>query len=187
MPNNDISGLIDTLKATIIKRKGLAKPTQFLVEFTLPAGVADPRDMQDLSIMCQSASLPTRSIGVTDYDGAQRHSFAIPSGYSYDKVECKFLLGNDFFPKNIFDKWIDKSIDSESYRLRYRNEYSSTITIYQLNGSGDIIYGVKLNHAFPIRIGDLELSGGLNNEVHILNVTFSYYDYSILDLAKQGL
>lgn len=187
MPDNDTSGLIDTLKAQIAKRKGLAKPTQFLVEFSLPAGVADPRDMQDLSIMCQSASLPTRAIDVTDYAGAQRHSFAIPNGYSYDEVTCKFLLGNDYFPKNIFDRWIDRSIDSKSYRLLYRNEYSSTITIYQLDGSGDIIYGVRLNHAFPTKIGDLELDGNTIDTVHMLSVTFKYYDYSIVDLAKQGL
>jgi hypothetical protein len=174
---------IDNLKAAITKRNGLAKPTQFLIQFSLPAGVAQSTDMQDLSILCQTASLPTRTISTVDYAGTQRHSFKIPSGYSFDNITCTFLVGNDFFPKNLFDNWISQSVDPLSYRVKYLEQYSSTVTIYQLDSQSNPIYGVQLNHAFPTSISNLELDAGSTDQIHKLSVTFSYYDYEIVKNA----
>ena len=174
------SNLIDNLKGAITKRKGLAKPTQFLIEFTLPTGVVGSLDTRDLSILCQTSSLPTRTITTVDYAGTQRHSFKIPSGYSFDSLTCTFLVGNDFFPKNLFDNWINRSVDPLSYRVRYLEQYSSTVRIYQLDTEGNFIYGIKLNHAFPTAMNSLELDAGATDSVHKLNVTFSYYDYELI-------
>lgn len=174
------NNLIDNLKGAITKRKGLAKPTQFLIEFTLPAGVVGSLDTRDLSILCQTTSLPTRTITTVDYAGTQRHSFKIPSGYSFDSLTCTFLVGNDFFPKNLFDNWINRSVDPLSYRVRYLEQYSSTVRIYQLDTEGNFIYGIKLNHAFPTDMNSLELDAGATDSVHKLNVTFSYYDYELI-------
>ena len=174
------NNLIDNLKGAITKRKGLAKPTQFLIEFTLPAGVVGSLDTRDLSILCQTTSLPTRTITTVDYAGTQRHSFKIPSGYSFDSLTCTFLVGNDFFPKNLFDNWINRSVDPLSYRVRYLEQYSSTVRIYQLDSEGNFVYGVKLNHAFPTAMNSLELDAGATDSVHKLNVTFSYYDYELI-------
>jgi hypothetical protein len=174
------NNLIDNLKGAITKRKGLAKPTQFLIEFTLPVGVVGSLDTRDLSILCQTTSLPTRTITTVDYAGTQRHSFKIPSGYSFDSLTCTFLVGNDFFPKNLFDNWINQSVDPLSYRVRYLEQYSSTVRIYQLDTEGNFIYGIKLNHAFPTAMNSLELDAGATDSIHKLNVTFSYYDYELI-------
>lgn len=170
---------IERLKATIMKRNGLAKPTRFLIEFSLPPGVLS--DTRDLSILCQTTSLPTRTITTTDYAGTQRHTFKIPSGYTFDALTCTFLVGNDFFPKNLFDSWLDQSVDRKSYRVKYQRDYSSTITIWQLDQDKNLVYGVKLNHAFPTAVSPLELDGGATDTVHTLSVTFSYYDYEIVE------
>lgn len=175
-------GDIERLKATITKRKGLAKPTQFLIEFSLPIGVSSgPDDNRDLSILCQTTSLPTRTITTTDYAGTQRHAFKIPNGYTFDALTCTFLVGNDFFPKDLFDSWLDQSIDPKSYRVKYLSEYSSTITIWQLDQENKLGYGVKLNHAFPTAVSPLELDAGATDSVHKLSVTFSYYDYEMVE------
>jgi hypothetical protein len=175
------SNSIDNLKSAIIKRNGLAKPTQFLIEFSLPVGVRGNIDTSDLSILCQTTSLPTRTISTVDYAGTQRHSFRVPSGYTFDTITCTFLVGNDFFPKNLFDNWINQSVDPLSYRVKYLDQYSSTVRIYQLDTEGNFVYGVKLNHAFPTSINSLELDAGAMDQVHKLNVTFSYYDYEIIN------
>lgn len=173
---------IERLKATIMKRNGLAKPTRFLIEFSLPPGVlSGPSDTRDLSILCQTTSLPTRTITTTDYTGTQRHAFKIPSGYTFDALTCTFLVGNDFFPKNLFDSWLDQSVDRKSYRVKYLRDYSSTITIWQLDQDKNLVYGVKLNHAFPTAVSPLELDGSATDIVHTLSVTFSYYDYVMVE------
>ena len=177
---------IDSLKSLNTNRNGLAKPTQFNMVFSLPAEI-NTQAARDLSIMCQTSSLPTRTVTTLDYTGTQRHSYRVPTGYAYDTITFTFLVGNDFFPKNIFDSWLNLSVDPESYRVRYVSDYSSTITIYQLDSEENAIYGVQLNQAFPISMSPIELGAGLTDQVHNLSVTFSYYDYEVVDAALLDL
>ena len=177
MPENST---IDSLKTVISRRSGLARPTKFLAEFFLPPGISmDTTDIKDLSIICQTSSLPTRTILTTDYSGTQRHAFKIPSGYSFDSITCTFLLSNDFFPKNIFDQWLDRSVDTLSYRVRYIKDYSGTINLYQLDGNDDPVYGLQLNEAYPTSISPVELDASQSDQIHRLSVTFSFYDYEV--------
>jgi hypothetical protein len=64
--------------------------------------------------------------------------------------------------------------------VKYLDQYSSTVRIYQFDTEGNFIYGVKLNHAFPTAIASLELDAGAMDQIHKLNVTFSYYDYEVI-------
>jgi len=167
---------IDTLKTQISKRSGLAKPTRFLAQISLPFKINNVTDATDLSIFCQTAQLPTRMIQTVDYAGTQRHSFSIPSGFRNETITCTFLVGADFFPKNLFDAWMALSVDTESYRIRYVEEYSATFNLYQLDQSDNIVYGVELQEAFPISISPIEMNAASVNEIHKMSVTFSYYD-----------
>ena len=174
-------GSIDLLKTSISKRAGLAKPSRFHVEFTLPPGVGSGAsgDMTDLSIMCETATIPTREINTNEY-ATFRQSYKIPAGYKNLDVTCTFMLGNDMFPKNIFDAWMALTVDPVSYRIRYVEYYAATINIYQLDEALNRIYGIQLNQAFPIVIAPLELDGGNTDTVHKLQVTFTYYDLLLL-------
>jgi hypothetical protein len=178
MPEN---GSIDLLKTAISKRAGLAKPSRFHVEFTLPPGIGSgtSSDMTDLSIFCQSATIPTREINVEDYS-TFRQSYKIPTGYKNVDVTCVFMLGNDMFPKNIFDSWLALTVDPTSYRIRFVEDYAATVNIYQLDESLNRIYGVQLNQAFPITVAPLDLDSNNTDQVHKLSVIFTYYDLLLL-------
>ena len=167
---------IDTLKALINKKSGLAKPTRFLAQISLPFAIGTKDDASDLSLFCQTTQLPTRLIQTVEYAGTQRHSFSIPSGFKNDTITCTFLVGADFFPKNLFDDWMALSVDTVSYRVQYVDAYSATFNLYQLDQSDNIVYGVELQEAFPITISPIEMNAGSVNEVHKMSVTFSYYD-----------
>ena len=176
MANN---GTIDTLKTAINKRFGLAKPSRFYVEFTLPGKVGSASDMADLGLFCQSATMPTRTIETTDY-ATIRQGYKVPNGYSNEPITCTFLLGADYFPKTLFDKWISLTVDPVTYRIKYAADYCSDIRIYQLDDMLNRIYGVQLIDAFPTTLNPIELNMGNTDQVHLLNVTFAYHDVFIL-------
>jgi len=174
---------IDILKATISNRGGFAKPSKFYAEFSLPTGVGSGAgDMTDLSIMCESSSIPTRSINTVEYS-TFRQTYKTPASYSLPDVTCVFLVGNDMFPKNIFDKWMALTVDPLTYRVKYVEDYSSTINIYQLDVAMNRIYGVQLSQAFPILVSPIELDGNNTNTVQKISVTFTYYDLLMLSGA----
>ena len=178
MPEN---GSVDILKTSISKRAGLAKPSRFHVEFTLPpsaVGSGASGDMTDLSIMCETATIPTREILTSNYS-TYRQEYKVPAGYRNSDVTCIFLLSNDMFPKTIFDKWMALTVNPHSYRVPYVEDYSATINIYQLDESMNRIYGVQLYQAFPILVAPLELDSE-SQTFHKLNVTFTYYDLHLL-------
>jgi len=178
-----LKGSIEELKSIIVKRNGLAKPTRFVLEISLPGAIGSSIDMSDLSIMCQSASLPTRQISTVDYTSF-RQSFKIPAGYTTQDVICTFLLSADFFPKNVFDKWLELIVDPVTYRVNYVADYSANINIYQLDDYLNKIYGVQLRQAFPTTVSPIDVSADSTDSIQKLSVTFSYYD--VLYLTGAG-
>ena len=163
---------VDSLKSKI--KTGLALQSRFAVTISPPAGILSP-GMDTINALCQSTSLPTRSIDTTDYSTV-RQSFKLPKGYTNADVNFTFLLTNDYAIKNLFDTWLGKIVDTSSYRIQYVSEYVGTITVMQLDLKGNPIYQVKLIDAYPTSMEALPLDSGANNQFQRLSVNITYYD-----------
>jgi hypothetical protein len=183
---------IDKLKSTISSRGGLAKANRFQVFFTPPQGsllsgglagllsggglkslINDPRD---ISLLCESVTLPGRQITTADYT-ADRQALKIPYSFINEDVTCSFLLTNDYYMKTLFDGWIEQVFDTESYRAKFKKDFTSDVVIQQLNSENIPVYGVKLENAFPTTITGITLDNNSESAVQKLSVTFSYDNY----------
>ena len=185
---------IERLKSTISKKGGLAKANRFNVMFTPPTQslfnldlqgaissaisgnfsaknfVNDPRD---ISILCDSVVIPGKQIATLDYQ-AHKQTIKLPYGYIEDEVSMGFLLTNDYYIKNVFDKWINTIVDPDKYCIAYKDEISCDVVIQQLDEQDTPIYGVKLEGAFPVSMSAIALSNESENTIQKLNVSFSY-------------
>ena len=183
---------IDKLKSTISARGGLAKANRFQVFFTPPQGsllggglsgllsggglkslINDPRD---ISLLCESVTLPGRQITTADYT-ADRQALKIPYSFINEDVTCSFLLTNDYYMKTLFDGWIEQVFDTESYRAKFKQDFTSDVIIQQLNSENIPVYGVKLENAFPTTITGITLDNNSESADQKLSVTFSYDNY----------
>jgi len=135
--------------------------------------IPDPRD---ISLLCESVSLPGRSISTLDYQGSAQ-SLKIPYTYIDSDVEMVFLLTNDYYMKTMFDDWLSSIFDTELYRAGYKKDYSTDIVIQQLNQKNIPVYGVKLENAYPININSIALDNTSENAVQKVSVTFAYDRY----------
>ena len=189
---------IDDLKSEIIKRGGIARTNRFNVIMTPPSQalinidigvilsslarndfnknqlVNDPRT---LSLICESATIPSLEIGVqtdinTDTDSTKR---AVSK--TFGNVDFSFLVTNDFYVKRMFDDWVDMIID-ENYRLGYKDEYTCDVTIQQLNLENEPIYGVTLYNAFPTSIGAMQLTSAADGESKV-TISMAYDKYVV--------
>jgi hypothetical protein len=189
---------IDTFKATIGKRYGLAKANRFLVIFTPPSQslvnlsildiigryasgtdvnaksfVSDPRD---IAFLCESTQLPGRNINTLDYQ-AEKETLKIPNGFIDDDVTMTFLLTGDYYMKDMMETWMSSIVDTEKYQVGYKKDYQTDITIQQLNDFDKNIYGIRLQNAYPINISAIELNNTGENTIQRVTVTFAYDRY----------
>ena len=195
---------IDNLKSVISKKGGIAMQNRFQVFFTPPSAnsfksllngdtrslvgdlannavtggsiknlVPDPRD---ISILCETVSLPGRQITTLDYT-AERQSIKIPYSVINEDVTMTFILTNDYFIKKLFDSWMTGIFDVENYRAGYKKDFTCDIIIQQLNHKNIPVYGVKLEGAFPITVNAINLDNNAENTVQKMSVTMSYDNY----------
>lgn len=184
---------IDNLKSVVAKKGGLARPNRFNVIFTPPSQsilnldvgsiigsvlsgnfeadnlINDPRD---ISLLCQSVTLPGRNISTFEHqDYKQLNKF--PYTFIDDDVTISFLLTNDYYMRKMFDNWMSNIFSAESYIVGYKKNYAVDLIIQQLDQKNTPVYGTKLEKAFPTAIESTELSQD-GQEVVKMSVTFAY-------------
>jgi len=185
---------IDNLKSIISKRGGLAKTNRFQIVFTPPQGsllgakgligaltsggglksmINDPRD---ISLLCENVTIPGRQITTLDYQ-ADKQPVKIPYSFINEDVTCSFLLTNDYYMKTMFDDWLEQVFNTETYRAKFKKDFTSDVVIQQLNEKNIPVYGVRLENAFPTTVAGITLDNNSESAVQKINVTFSYDNY----------
>lgn len=192
MANFDSS--IDTFKATLGRRTGFAKANRFAVYMNLPlisinpgtiltnivSGNTNPlqifNDPRDISLLCEQATLPGRTINTADYQTNMKVR-KMPQGYLNDDVSFTFLLTGDMYIKNVFTKWQDSIVDTERKTAKYKDDFTSTVIIQQLNDKNDPAYTCRLLKAFPVSVSQIDLGNTNENTISRVTVTFAYDDW----------
>jgi len=199
---------IDSLKSTISRRGGLARPNRFAIYLTHPSTTRDSllnldmdslvssfiggggltslfNDPRDMFLLCDAVTIPGKRI--TTMEQTTSH-FTAKKPYSMlvEEVTMTFNLTNDYYVRKYFDEWQDMIINPNSYKTEYKKNYCKDIIIQQLTPSNDIIpsYSVKLEDAYPIAISAVDLSNSAENTTAQMTVSFAYtvwQDLSIVD------
>lgn len=199
---------VDNLKSTISAHGGLSRPNRFAIIFTPPGGsslfnidlpaqaisllsggfnwrslINDPRD---IALLCSNCSFPGKIIETSEIKTV-RNTVSVANGYRYEDVTADFILTNDYFIKNLFDKWHNAVIDPVTYRANYEKNYKVDVIIQQLNANNLPVYGVKLTNAWPSAVNSVNLSNEEENTYSKLNVTFNFEDVEPASGLKIGL
>jgi hypothetical protein len=201
---------IDTMKSTINRRGGLARGNRYAVYISHPSKsinsllqfnpatllsnlisgdgvhigdfISDPRDM---FLLCQTATMPGKRILTTE--AMHNHHLAKkPYSAATDEVTMSFILTNDYYIKKYFDMWQEMIIDTsgEHYKAFYKQDYCTDVLIQQISQSNDMIpgYTIKLENAYPITVGSIDLSEGSEGMME-LSITFEYDNFKSLGLV----
>jgi|TARA_Y100000389_G_scaffold164365_1_gene168010 hypothetical protein len=159
---------IEDLKAAM-SAKAPARPDRYRVRIPGLNAVGD--------ILCQATNLPGRQITTTE----RRIGMVtqkMPYGFIFDDVSLTFLLDNEYVIKNYFEDWHEDIIGFDTYELKYKNDYSKTVEIQQLDKETEsVVYGVRLKNAFPVTISPIELGDGLQNQITQVNVQLAFTDW----------
>jgi len=202
-----LGGEIDDLKSVFSKRQGPAYTNRFMLFMTPPsasllnldAGAAitgvlngglnlggfinDPRD---ISLLCESCTLPGRTISTIDYQNVKQ-AVKIPYSFINEDVTFTFILTGDYYMRKLFDNWMSMVFDTEKYQLRYKDTYTTDVRIAQLNKNNIPVYTVQLHNAYPTGINAITLDNTSESTIQKVTVNMTYETFVVegmFDAAK---
>ena len=193
---------IDSMKALIGKRGGLARGNRFGVQIHHPANnqivnritklkslyseipseyFDTLQDGNDVYMLCSAVTLPGKRISTME--AKHNHNLSKkPYSMATDEVSTTFLLTNDYFIKKYFDIWQEMIIDSTGshYKTMYKEQYAADITIHALDGTEKTGVGYTniLEKAYPIQLAAIEL-GNAQEGLMELTVTWEYDNWKM--------
>jgi hypothetical protein len=150
----------------------LASPAYFRVLFT--GAIVDPDGVNLLSLLCNSAQLPSRIISTNEYT-THGPTIKLPYNSIYDDIVLGLYCTESMEVKQLFGDWMNFVHDTNSTNeFSYFDDYTSDIIIEQMNAAGDVIYSCKLIDAYPTMVAALDLNWSSTNAFHNLQVTISF-------------
>lgn len=198
---------IDDIKSVFNKRQGPAHANRFMVMMNPPQGsllnldkdaaitsiigkvfggdgfnlgqlagfLNDPRDV---SFLCESCSIPGRTISTIDYQNVKQ-AIKIPYTFINEDVQFTFILTGDYYIRKMFDSWMGKVFDVENYTLQYKSNYVTDVRIAQLNKRNIPIYNVKLVNAYPTGINAITLDNNSENQITRVTINMTYENFVV--------
>tara|TARA_R110000765_G_scaffold9042_5_gene28597 strand:+ start:9336 stop:10037 length:702 start_codon:yes stop_codon:yes gene_type:complete len=183
---------IDSLKSAISNHGGLAPQNRFGVIITPPTAavlsysniISDAvqgklslgsvmTNSNDLSFFVESCQFPGKQINSFE-NSTVRNALKFPNGYVYEDVTMSFLVTNDYFVKELFDEWQNLIIDKTRYRAGYKDDYSSDITISQLDKSNVAVRTIKLKRAWPVGVNSIDFDNTAEGALVRVSVSFTF-------------
>jgi len=168
---------IQQFVALIRKKGGVAKKNRFRIEISIPSYSSN-----DISLLCESISFPSKTIQSFDFS-SYRNPIKIPTGFANEDVTAVFHLTNDYYIKDLFDKWLNGIVNTEDYFIAYDNEFKTTVRIFQLDEKDKVVYSVELLEAYPISMNAVELDNTATSATQKLTVNFTYNYWRPSDIS----
>ena len=161
------------LRSNLERHRGASKGNKFLVQFA-DAPINIP---EDLTLLCETTSFPTRSAATTEHS-VYGPVYQFPYRFTFTEMSMNFYLTEDMYAKKIFDSWQEKMINPDTGDLWFYADYTCNISIKKFSSTDDTMnapdHNITLIEAFPSILGEIQLGHSLGNEIQRLPVTFLF-------------
>jgi len=171
--------------AANLSRGGIAKSSHFDIQFTAPKGLLESSaNLRDLSIRCDSVSLPNRASASTPikyYGNVKKHYYGT---IDPTPITVTIILSENLKERDLFLSWQDIALGKirkpfnaprlGNFNVGYYADYVSNINIRKFNEAGKLVMITKLVEAYPSIVGEGAMSWS-DESIMRLNVTFDYY------------
>lgn len=179
---------------------GLMRPAYFFARITPPRVFGSSDRARQLQFLCTSAQLPSVSIDTqTVMPYGQGVSIKKPTGVTLGDINLSFYADGEGNSIEFFYSWLRSIVSwgdmGENFNgaypgeVRYRDDYQTTIEIYQYNGAplssgrvdeaGGFITCFKFFNAFPVNVGDTQLNWSAGEEIQTVNVAFTFEHFTV--------
>ena len=161
---------------------GGARPNQFEVVINYPTGLGGTAG--DVGrFLITTAELPGQTQGVTPVYFRGR-LIKLAGDKEFAPFSCSIINDNNFTIRSALEDWMNLIENRITKTGEQRpQQYQKVISIFQKDRNDRILREYKLDGAFPVEIGPVQLDFGSNDQISTFGATFQYQTFEIFGTA----
>ena len=176
---------IDTLVGQLGGHKGFAPANRFEVEIS---NIISRADADLLNYTCESVTLPGRNHASGEYTN---NHVTKTFFYSHidDDITLSFRLTNSLRLYELMYNWMQEHVDTSSYKLGWKSEYSKEIRLYTMDQTNSATGKWTLNKSYIKTLSPVEMSNSSENTIATFTVTigFDTFDFNSIRVDTRGM
>jgi len=185
---------ISQFKGQLNQFGGAARANIFEVQVINPPTFGTKVNATNFHFFCQTATVPGIALETQMYMPVAGRPVQFPTGVVPTSFNSVFLMDSEHQLLTFFHRWIQQvvnygvgggkfsSIQSRTggtmlpFEIGYMSDYAADIIIkhYTTDSNENKYYETKLQNAYPVAIGDIDLAWETNDSYLTLPVSFAY-------------
>ena len=130
---------------------------------------------RQLTLHCNSISMPGHDLQAQDMQHGSAPGRQIVQSHDYaGTIAASFYLDSHLRERNFFERWQQMAVNNQTHKANYYDDYIGTMEIFQLDGNGEITYGIKATEVYPTTIAGIEYAYANTNQIALQAVQFQY-------------
>ena len=184
---------IQNFIASMNRSGGFARTNRYAVVISPPRGLAlfdssvnslsDVLISQDylkttnrqVNLHCSAVSMPGHDLQAKEQQHGSAPGRQIVQSHDYEgTIAATFYLDSHLRERHFFEQWQRSAVNTQTHKANYYDDYIGTMDIYQLDGNGEITYGIKATEVYPTLIAGIEYAYANSNQIATQVVQFQY-------------
>ena len=167
---------IDDFKANLIG--GGARGNQFRVTVTPPPGIAIGLDVRRASFLVTASNLPGSTLGEIAVPFRGRNIYVAGDRPAPDAWTTTFYNDTDFMVRNAMERWHNGINDfANNTGVVNSADFQTDLFVEQLDRDETILKTYIFRSAFPLTVGQIDLTTAEATEIETFEVTRRYQHY----------
>ncbi len=167
---------IDDFKANLID--GGARANQFRVTITPPSGIAIGLDVRRTSFLVTASNLPGSTLGEIAVPFRGRNIYVTGDRPAPETWTVTFYNDTDFMIRNAMERW-HNGINNFADNTGVTNaaDYQTDLFVEQLDRDDTILKTYIFRSAFPISVGQIDLTNEETTTIETFEVQWRYQHF----------
>ena len=167
---------IDDFKANLIG--GGARANQFRVTITPPPGIAIGLDVRRASFLVTASNLPQSQLGEIAVPFRGRNIYVTGDRPAPEPWTVTFFNDTDFMVRTAMERW-HNGINNFADNTGVTNaaDYQTDLFVEQLDRDDTILKTYVFRSAFPISVGQIDLTNEETTTIETFEVQWRYQHY----------
>ena len=167
---------IDDFKANLIG--GGARANQFRVTITPPPGIAIGLDVRRASFLVTASNLPQSQLGEIAVPFRGRNIYVTGDRPAPDPWSVTFFNDSDFMVRTAMERW-HNGINNFADNTGVTNaaDYQTDLFVEQLDRDDTILKTYVFRSAFPISVGQIDLTNEETTTIETCEVQWRYQHF----------
>ena len=129
---------------------------------------------RQVNLHCNSIKMPGHDLQAQDVQHGSAPARQMVQSHNYKgEITASFYLDSHLRERHFFEMWQSMAVNKSTHKANYYDDYIGSMEIFQLDGNGEITYGIKLTEVYPETIGGIEYSYA-TSALAIQTVNFQY-------------